>query len=159
MSASQPVFNAIAGRIKHRYFWNIGDDGGLEFDPGDGECVDESLTHPSSSRSTSFSEAKLGKVIQSEGTMFDADISSRRPGRDLPRRGLLGARRNEYGHSHFSKYPALTPDGFSNRLWEKTVGVCGCVCMRLWQIHYFSKCGVVGGGAWCGRKENRLLEP
>jgi hypothetical protein len=62
-------------------------------------------------------------------------------------------------HSHFSKYPALTTDGFSNGLWEKTFGVCGCLCMRLWQIHYFSKCGVVPGGAWCGRKEKSLLEP
>jgi hypothetical protein len=106
MSASQLVFNAIAGRIKHHYFWNIGDDGGLEFDPGDGECVDESLTHPSSSRSTSASEAELREVILSEATMFAADSSSRRPGRDLPRRGLLGARRNEYGTFSFLKIPS-----------------------------------------------------
>jgi hypothetical protein len=39
-SASQLLFNAAPGIMKHRYFWIVGDDGSVELPAGDDGCVD-----------------------------------------------------------------------------------------------------------------------
>jgi hypothetical protein len=48
-----------------RHTWIIGDVGSMEVDPGEGGCMDKSLTHPSRPGSSSASEAELREAIDS----------------------------------------------------------------------------------------------